>query len=169
MSPAINEQDDLQDRADAGDAQAQYDYALQLCLTGDADDRSVLYLEQAANQGLLDAIFELGVVYEEGFGVPVNEIEAARLFEATLASSSSLQPHPLAVCLNCVLFLEDASSRGHWMATRHLGLCYADGRGTFPKIRHPNNHPILVALKHVSHHRCRERDSKGRSSPHSGS
>jgi hypothetical protein len=97
----------LEQRADAGDAQAQHDLALAY-LTGVADPETPAMaaelLRQAAIQGLPDAQYNLAVLYDMGQGVRQDDVRA-------------------------LLWYHSAAEQGHPKAQYNLGVMYAEGRG----------------------------------------
>ncbi len=83
--------------AEAGDARAQNNLGLILARGegGVAQDyaKAAEWYARAADQGLPDAIRNLAVMYQNGFGVPVDEAEAARLNRlAALAPGQTATP-----------------------------------------------------------------------------
>ena len=97
----------LEQRADAGDAQAQHDLAL-VYLTGAADletpEMAAELLRRAAIQGLTDAQYNLAVLYDMGQGVRQDDVRA-------------------------LLWYHSAAEQGHPKAQYNLGVMYAEGRG----------------------------------------
>ncbi len=73
----------LRARAEAGDAEAQYDlgvmYANGLGVPED-DAEAVRWFRLAADQGLANAQYNLGVMYASGEGVPQDYAEAVRWY-----------------------------------------------------------------------------------------
>ena len=71
----------LVERANRGDAQAQYDLAVHFATrrsAGLASSEAVHWLRQAAEQGHVEAQSDLGLLYHRGAGVPQDAAEAAR-------------------------------------------------------------------------------------------
>ena len=100
---------ELRARAEEGDADAQYQLALQfkvgVALPRD-DTEAAAWLLRAAEQGHLDAQFMLGTMYHEGRGVPKDDFEAAA-------------------------WVRMAAEAGHPDAPFLLGSMYQEGRGVF--------------------------------------
>lgn len=89
--------------AEAGDPVAQFQLAMSRLREGDADI-GVAYLRQAAENGLPQAQYRLGKMYETGQGVRADIEEARR-------------------------WTERAANAGHRKAMHNLGILYAEGRG----------------------------------------
>jgi TPR repeat protein len=95
-----------------------------------------------AKVGDVDAQFEVGLAYETGMNVKVDEAEAARWFrQAALQGNVEAQYHlarlvargarGLKQDLDTALKLyQDAASRGHAQAMNALGQAYQQGKGT---------------------------------------
>ena len=135
--------DDLQERADAGDAEAQ----LQLgrCYsTGDFVTRNartaVQYLKLSAAQSCLDAVEELADCYRAGTGVEQDVGRASELYQEGANQNHASCQSSLGFCyFNGDGVDQDYDDALHWFRAaaehedvyglRMLGLCHADGEG----------------------------------------
>ena len=99
--------DELKQKAEQGDADAQYNLGL-MYYNGEGvpqdDTEAVRWWRAAAEQGFANAQSNLGVMYENGEGVPEDDEEAVRWFRA-------------------------AAEQGLAEAQFNVGLMYANGRG----------------------------------------
>jgi TPR repeat protein len=90
----------LRERAEAGEAEAQYQLGLRL-LHGVGVDTDYTeaerWLRLAAEHHLLGAQFCLGYMYDEGKGLPRDAQEAARWYEAAASGGDSDAQHNLAL------------------------------------------------------------------------
>ena len=95
-----------------------------------------------AKVGDVDAQFQVGLAYETGKNVPVDEAEAARWFrQAALQGNVEAQFHLARLVARgakglkqdlptALKLYQDAASRGHPQAMNALGQAYQQGRGT---------------------------------------
>ena len=130
-------------RAEAGDAEAQYEYGMQLQLGIDAspDHRAAAtWLRRAAEQDYLEAQFALGLLYNAGRGVQQDCAEAADwLLRAARHGHRESQLTLGMLYQNCdaesrdyvesVAWLRAAAEGGHPIAMSILSGLYAAGRG----------------------------------------
>ena len=72
-------EEEIMQKAIAGDAEAQYDLAW-TCRYAHDDKAAVKWYRKAAEQGHTDALFWLGWMYSEGLGVTQDHEEAVRWF-----------------------------------------------------------------------------------------
>lgn len=127
--------------AQAGDAQAQYDWALHLTYRDEPDlAQAALWFRRAAEQGHRAAQFDLGRAYVVGRGVERDRTEGAKWFR--LAAE---QGHPgaqtslgfahewgLGVALDqreAVKWYRRSAEQGSSSAQASLGKAYAEGKG----------------------------------------
>ena len=99
--------EDLLEKAEQGDSQAQYDLAVHYASRGAgqlAADEAVHWLRQAAEQGHVEAQSDLGLLYLRGLGVPRDSAEAAQ-------------------------WLRRAAEQGHVLSQADLGRLYYMGAG----------------------------------------
>ena len=97
----------LLEKAEQGDAQAQYDLAVHYANRGAgqlAADEAVHWLRQAAEQGHVEAQSDLGLLYQRGLGVPQDSAEAAK-------------------------WMRRAAEQGHALSQADLGRLYYMGAG----------------------------------------
>ena len=133
---------DVQIRAKAGDANAQYALGIAYINREDviqhhANKESFVWLRKAANQGHWAAQHALGMSYFSGKGVEVNKDEAQRWFvlaetnrKGTMkftdqeeeAIKTPAQEDP-------VKGLREAAEQGNVNAQHNLGVCYDNGYG----------------------------------------
>ena len=133
----------LERRAQRGDAQAQYKLAEKLFLNGDEEDRrtAVEWYWKAAEQGLANAQYHLGVCYANGTGTAVNKPEAVRWYKAAAKQGAANAQYNLAVCYSngigtavdkpeAVRWYKAAAEQGLKEAQNNLAVCYDNGTGT---------------------------------------
>ena len=101
---------ELMQKADAGDAQAQYlfatyllknsDYSLRNDLTPETVERAISYLKKSAPQGFLAGIaaMELGDMYYYGRAVPVDYIEAVKWYRTAVQMNNPPAAYYLGEC-----------------------------------------------------------------------
>jgi localization factor PodJL len=100
--------DVLRQAAQAGDARAQYDLAVDYAMGRDVakdDEQAARWFERAAVQGMASAQYNLGVLYDRGVGVKE---------DPTLA----------------FFWFQSAAEQGHARAEHNLAAAYANGKGT---------------------------------------
>lgn len=144
---------DLVAKAEAGDAQAQFEAAY-LVLAREQTDKSipslsdeqkaqataVRYLQEAAKSGRADAEHLLGSVYLAGIGVAKDESRAKELFRRSAEAGDADGENALGQMLfkgqagerddtAAVEWFEKAVAQGHKAAMANLGYMYAQGRG----------------------------------------
>jgi hypothetical protein len=129
-------------KAEAGDAQAQYELAEYLWGRGGADDftEAVQWYRKAAEQGHVTAQCTLGLLYQEGQGVPQDYTEAARWFRKAAERGDVTAQCALAfLCENGKGLPQDYTEAARWygkaaeqgVATAQCALAslYEDGNG----------------------------------------
>jgi len=107
LTGSLEQMGSLEEKAQAGDASAQYQVGLcygKGVFVGRNPVAAVKWFQKAANQGHAHAQYDLGVHYDEGDGVAPNAIQAARWWR-------------------------QAAEQGLPWAQNDLGLCYARGHG----------------------------------------
>ena len=98
--------------------------------------------ETLAGQGIAEAQFQLGLMYEQGLGTDVDRHAAQRYYQ-----QAAEQQSPQALDALGTLYLkgegviqnfkeslrlfQQAAARGYPQAQHNLGIAYADGKGTF--------------------------------------
>jgi hypothetical protein len=128
MNISVNIVDVTRMRAEAGDAEAQFQLAViyqngRLVPQDQALARE--WLLKAAAQGHVKAMFNLGVTYGEGHGVPVDDAEAFRWYQAAAA---------------------EGDPRAHY----NLGQFYLAGRGAPADGAKANEHWFEAAMRGMS-------------------
>ena len=90
-NPSTQELADQRDRAEAGDADAQFTLG-EFYTAGEGvpqdDAEAVAWYHLAAQQGHAEAQFNLGVMYDNGKGVPQDDVEARRWYNLADAWSA---------------------------------------------------------------------------------
>lgn len=138
---------ELQKRAEAGEADAQYQLA-SIYYDGGLpgvqknDALAMQWASQAASQGHAGAQYGMGLIYRYGRGVPQDHAEAAKWFRKAANQGLPGGQHELAMLLNdgkdnppddleeAIHLLQSAASRGYRQAQNSLGVAYEYGRGT---------------------------------------
>lgn len=91
MASAVSFAGDLEERARAGEAEAQYRLGLAYLMgEGVPQDyaRAAEWFEKAAEQGVADAQFQIGTLYAYGTGVPFSQAEAVHWWRQAAARGS---------------------------------------------------------------------------------
>ena len=133
----------LERRAQRGDAQAQYKLAEKLFLNGDEEDRrtAVEWYWKAAEQGLANAQYHLGVCYANGTGTAVNKQEAFYWYKMAAEQGLAEAQFNLAICYDngegtavnkpeAFRWYKAAAEQGIAVAQNNLAVCYNNGEGT---------------------------------------
>ena len=133
----------LERRAQRGDAQAQYKLAEKLFLNGDEEDRrtAVEWYWKAAEQGLANAQYHLGVCYANGTGTAVNKQEAFYWYKMAAEQGFAKAQFNLAGCYDkgegtvvnkseAFHWYKAAAEQGIAVAQNNLAVCYNNGEGT---------------------------------------
>ena len=133
----------LERRAQRGDAQAQYKLAEKLFLNGDEEDRrtAVEWYWKAAEQGLANAQYHLGVCYANGTGTAVNKQEAFYWYKMAAEQGLAKAQFNLAICYDngegtavnkpeAFRWYKAAAEQGIAVAQNNLAVCYNNGEGT---------------------------------------
>ena len=133
----------LERRAQRGDAQAQYKLAEKLFLNGDEEDRrtAVEWYWKAAEQGLANAQYHLGVCYANGTGTAVNKQEAFYWYKMAAEQGLAEAQFNLAGCYDkgegtavnkpeAFRWYKAAAEQGIAVAQNNLAVCYNNGEGT---------------------------------------
>ena len=133
----------LERRAQRGDAQAQYKLAEKLFLNGDEEDRrtAVEWYWKAAEQGLANAQYHLGVCYANGTGTAVNKQEAFYWYKMAAEQGLAEAQFNLAICYDngegtavnkpeAFRWYKAAAEQGVANAQYNLAVCYDNGKGT---------------------------------------
>ena len=141
---AIEALSDAKNKADDGDAMAQYTYAMYILggALGFPDYKKVVdLLEKSAAQGHRDALYELGVCYMNGEGVRNDSLKTEELWkkavqlgnvDAMVALGAAYRggkgiPENPAACFEMYKAAAEAGSSAGYL---HLGICYFNGTGT---------------------------------------
>jgi len=129
--------DDVQVRAKAGDASAQYALGIAYANREDviqhhANQESVKWLRKAANQGHWAAQHALGMSYFSGKGVEVNKEEAQRWFALAETNrkgkrKDTIQEDAIKTPEDPLKVLREAAEQGNVVAQHNLGMCYDNG------------------------------------------
>lgn len=98
----------IKEAADAGDINAQYETGMNCIKERDMAD-AIHYFQLASNQGHIDAMTELGILYEGGFGSVLDNSKAFSLYQK-------------------------AANAGASEANLRLGHFYRNGKGVFKDI-----------------------------------
>lgn len=134
---------DARERAEQGDAEAQYTFAMYLLsgVLGFPDYTEVAaLLKKSAEQGNADALYELGVCYMNGEGVQNDSLETEKLWKraASLGNVDAMValggayrggkgiPENLAASF---AMYKAAADRGCAAGYLHTGICYFNGSG----------------------------------------
>ena len=133
----------LKRRAQRGDAQAQYELAESLIISNDEEDerKAVEWYRKAAEQGLANAQYHLGVCYANGTGTAVNKPEVFRWYKAAAEQGVVVAQYNLAVCYDkgegtvvnkseAFHWYKAAAEQGIAVAQYNLAVCYDIGEGT---------------------------------------
>ena len=134
---------DLQQRAAAGDATAQFELgALYYLGQGVPQDyaQAAVWWERAATQDHVDAQFNLGALYGEGQGVAQDYSQARAWYEKAAAQGHARAQYNLGVLYNkgrgvvqdyaqARTWYEKAAVQGHAKAQFNLGALYENGQG----------------------------------------
>jgi TPR repeat protein len=129
--------------AEAGNVNAQLKLGLNY---GKLEERSTVldyteaakWLKKAAKQKNPVALFQLGFLYQKGFGVNKDEVAAAKLYRAAADLGLADAKCALATCYmysigvpqnykQAILWYTDAAKQGHKLAQYKLGLIYMTG------------------------------------------
>lgn len=133
----------LQQRAEAGDAVAQFDYAFKLY-----NDKSnpvaradaIQWYRRAADQGIAEAQFNLGFIYAKGQGVPNDDAQAVAWFRKAAEQGFALAQNQLGEAyfqgrgvakdrVQAAAWFRKAADQGHAIAQASLGFMYGKGHG----------------------------------------
>jgi TPR repeat protein len=135
---------DLRAKAEAGDAQSEYELGTAFAngSLGVARDEAeaVKWLRKAARQNYMGAQNNLGVCYGMGRGVPKEEVEAVKWYRKAAEQNCAGAQHNLGVCYyngrgvakdeaEAVKWYRKAAEQNHALAQNNLGLCYQNGQG----------------------------------------
>ncbi len=97
-------------------------------------------LRHDAEQGLVEAQFDLGVAYHQGIGVPRNDTEAVKWYHKAADQGDAIAQSTLGVMYakgegvprddtEAVKWFRKAADQGHAKAQYNLGVRYAKGEG----------------------------------------
>lgn len=128
MNISVNLFDVTRMRAEAGDAEAQFQLSIMYQngrLIAQDPVLSLEWLRKAAAQGHVKAMYNLGVTYGDGLGVPADDAEAFKWYQA-------------------------AAAQGEARAHYNLGSFYLAGRGTAVDGTKATEHWFEAALRGLS-------------------
>ncbi|EGB10951.1 hypothetical protein AURANDRAFT_15084, partial [Aureococcus anophagefferens] len=102
-----------------------------------SDKKAAKIYRRAVELGDVDAVINLGFLYETGSGVKLDKKKAERLYRAAAERGSALAQRNLACVLDSEKKFEEAfryyalaADQGYTDAEHSLGWCYKDGEGT---------------------------------------
>ncbi|MCE2510041.1 MAG: sel1 repeat family protein [Alphaproteobacteria bacterium] len=141
----MDETEQLVERAQKGDADAQYALAIAFD-TGkgfeEDDAKAIVWYRRAAEQGHMHAQHNLGISYENGEGVEQSIVEAVKWYQLAAAQGNQSSQYNLGLLFSlghapiqrsdrqALQWFTMAAEQGHAKAQSNLGAMHALGLGT---------------------------------------
>ena len=134
---------EIQEKANKGDANAQFDVAQRYASGKDVakdEAQALAWFKKAAGQGHTKAEVSLGSIYAHGFGVPADFVESIRWYRLAAAKGDTTAQHNLGLDYahahgveldpqQAARWFRRAANQGHARAQFNLGELYEAGKG----------------------------------------
>jgi TPR repeat protein len=143
-TPSVSDTDrkKIEEGATKGNANAQFQLGTLLYESGNADDlpKALSWFEKAAAQGEVRAMFNAGLMYQQGTGARKNIPKAMQYFESAAAKNDSRSAFNLGLLyyegtyvskdyVKARTYFEQAANSGLSAAALNVGVMYISGQG----------------------------------------